>query len=162
MQTEVKKVNYRNEKDRQIVELWCSGMSMKNIAVAINRKTTEGVRRVLGMYCGRTRDFSADGRSWAYRITRDIHDDAPLSLAEQNALWPRPLYDYSGYTEESYGLVGNVLRAADAFNEALDDLNITGGGPGDPEAPKPMRPVMQIYQGRLFVAIDVPRGEPPE
>jgi hypothetical protein len=139
-------IAYQKERDRQIVELWLGGMSMKAIGVAVGLK--HGISAIIRRYCDRERRYSADGRSWAYQLARTVHPDAPLTEALQAELWPMPPKE----DDDAAGdFVADVLEAADALNDALDRVERLHpywfDGPD-------RRVAMRVHGGRIYVSID--------
>jgi hypothetical protein len=140
------RADYRSEAERQVIELWLGGMSMKAIGVAVGLK--HGISSIIRKYCDRDRRYSADGRSWCYDLRRAVHPDAPLSDALQAELWPMPPRE----DEDAAGaFVAEVLDAADALNDALDKLERSY--PYWYDGPE-RRVAMRVHQGRLYVSID--------
>ena len=149
-------VQWLNDRDRQIMELWLAGQRRIDIRIALKiSKWSAVVRDTIARYCDRTRVYSKDGRGWWYRIERKIHPSAPLTPEMIDDLWPPPFISYNTSTDEgrSAELVKAVLDAADAFNEALHDLEEGDAHYGNPEVPN-MRVVCSLFQGRLYVSID--------
>lgn len=141
------------DQKRQVVELWVGGMSLYNVAIAIGRKTTESVSKVIDRYANRERVYSKDGRSWCYRRLREIHPDAPLSDDDIQMLWPSPERGDCG-DEDADAAAQRVLDAVDYLNDAIESLCKSGDWSWlDGERPA-RRVVLNLHGGRIYAAID--------
>lgn len=140
-------VQYKNDKHRRVVELWLGGMSQRAIADHEGVSQVEGIVGIIKRYCNRERVYSKDGRSFSYRLTRDVHPEAPMSDSRQQDHWPTPYY--GRHEDDGEGLESAVLAAADALNDAVYKAEC--GWAGGQTAKRKI--FMAVRDGRLHVVV---------
>jgi len=147
---DISEVVFRRDGHKEMVSLWLGGMPQSEIASYVGHAVGT-VRDALQEYCKREKQVSQDGRSWCYRLQREIHPNAPLSRHEQYdeySLHNHPETS-DGYTDDPYDeYVGAVLDAATKLNQALEQLYLG----------TPLRTAINTRDGFVHVAVHDPDG----